>query len=99
MERLSLLPKTVTSHTTKRFRETFRKLPADVQEKAREAYRLWQQDPWNPRLSFKRVHQAKPIYSVRIGLDWRALGVRDGDNLVWFWIGSHADYDNLVSRL
>ncbi len=40
-----------------------------------------------------------PIYSVRIGLDYRALGVREGDDIVWFWIGSHADYDRLVSQL
>jgi hypothetical protein len=39
------------------------------------------------------------VYSVRVGLGWRALGVREGDVMVWFWIGSHADYDRLLETL
>jgi hypothetical protein len=33
---------------------------------------------------------------VRITIDYRALGIRDGDEIMWFWIGSHADYDALI---
>ncbi|WP_431028324.1 hypothetical protein [Rhizobium herbae] len=40
--------------------------------------------------------QAGRFWSVRIGSSWRALAVRDGDNLIWFWIGSHAHYDKLL---
>ncbi len=40
-----------------------------------------------------------PIDSVRISLDHRALGVRAGEDIVWFWIGSHADYDKVISQL
>jgi hypothetical protein len=32
-------------------------------------------------------------------MDYRALGVKEGDEIIWFWIGSHADYDRLLSRL
>jgi len=67
-----------------------------VQRRARAAYRLLQQDPSHPSLRFKLVHASRPIYSVRIGLAYRALGVRDGDVIIWFWIGSHADYDRLL---
>jgi len=70
-----------------------------VQERARAAYRLFQQEPSHPSLRFKVVHSSRPIYSVRIGLGYRALGVRDGDEIVWFWIGSHADYDRLLRVL
>jgi len=45
------------------------------------------------------VHPTEPVYSVRISLDYRALGVRDGDTVVWFWIGSHADHDRLLASL
>ncbi len=38
----------------------------------------------------------EPIYSVRISRGYRALGLRDGDLVTWFWIGSHADYDKLL---
>jgi hypothetical protein len=32
-------------------------------------------------------------------LHWRALGVREHETMVWFWIGSHADYDGMLARL
>ena len=50
-------------------------------------------------VGFRRVHPTRPIYSARISNSYRALGVRDGDEVIWFWIGSHADYDHLLSRL
>ena len=65
---------------------------------AREAYRLFQRDPFQRGLRFKRVHPEQPIYSVRVGRDYRAVGVRKGDEIVWYWIGSHSDYDKLLSR-
>jgi hypothetical protein len=45
------------------------------------------------------VHTIRPIYSARIGLDYRALAVVDGDTVIWFWIGSHADGDHLLRTL
>ncbi len=60
---------------------------------------IWREDPTHPGLQFKRVHPRQPIYSVRIGLDWRAVGARQGDTIVWFWIGSHAEYDALLKQL
>ena len=86
------------SHTTARFRSAFAVLPEDVQRQAREAYRLFKNDPYHPSLRFRQVHPVKPIYSARITRNYRALGVRDGDTITWFWIGSHSDYDKLVGR-
>ena len=40
-----------------------------------------------------------PAWSARVGIGHRALCVRDGDDVVWFWIGSHADDDRLVESL
>lgn len=87
------------SHTTKRFRAAFEALPEHIQRQARGAYKLFKQDPHHPGLRFKQVHPTRPIYSARINAEYRALGVRDGDEIIWFWIGSHADYDHLVSHL
>lgn len=45
------------------------------------------------------MSQRTPLYSVRIGISYRALGLREDDDLiVWIWIGSHTDYDKLLSR-
>jgi hypothetical protein len=87
------------SKTTERFRRAFAGLPAHVQDRAREAYRQFRNDPHHPSLRFKQVHLARPIYSARVGLAYRALAVRDGDVVVWFWIGTHADYDILLRQL
>ncbi|MEW5856168.1 MAG: hypothetical protein AB1861_02085 [Cyanobacteriota bacterium] len=87
------------SQTTARFWKTFEQLPDPVQQAARKAYQLWKQDPYHPSLHFKQVHSIKLIYSVRISREWRAVGFKEGDYIIWFWIGSHADYDNLLSQL
>jgi hypothetical protein len=84
------------SRTTERFRKAFSGLPDKVREQARVAYRLFQQNPFHPSLHFKQVHASKPIFSVRISRDYRALGVMQADSIVWFWIGSHSDYDTLL---
>ena len=86
----------MTSHTTERFRRAFVRLPRQVQQQAREAYALFLADPFHPRLHFKQVHPTEPIFSARIKSGYRAVGVRDGDSIIWFWIGSHADYDKLL---
>ena len=88
----------MNSHTTEAFRRLYRQLPIDVQQAARKAYRLWRANPYHPSLRFKRVHPADPIYSVRIALAWRAVGIRDGDTVIWYWIGSHSDYDRLLNH-
>ena len=69
-------------------------LPRDVQKHAAAAYVVWQQDAFHPSLHFKKV--APDIWSVRVGLAYRAIGRFEGDLLVWTWIGIHADYDRLL---
>ncbi|WP_446686561.1 ParE family toxin-like protein [Rhizobium laguerreae] len=54
---------------------------------------MLKQDPRHPSLHFKRVGR---FWSARVGASWRALAVSDGDDIIWFWIGSHADYDKLL---
>ena len=39
------------------------------------------------------------VYSVRVTLGFRALGLLEGEEITWFWIGSHADYDRLLKTL
>ena len=89
----------MNSRTTHRFRELIAALPAHVQRQAQEAYRLFQRDPAHPGLHFKRVNADPPIYSARVGIGHRAVGVLDGGTIIWFWIGSHADYDQLLKQL
>jgi len=87
------------SVTTIRFREAFAQLPTPVQLAAKAAYKKWKENHTHPGLNFKLVNSSTPIYSVRISLNYRALGILEEDTLIWFWIGSHADYDKLLKTL
>jgi hypothetical protein len=89
----------VKSRTTAQFRKAFVGLSEQLQEQTREAYRQFKQEPGHPSLRFKKVHPELPIYSVRISKTYRAVGQLDGDTVIWFWIGSHAEYDRLLSQL
>jgi hypothetical protein len=87
----------MTSKTTRRFRQMLAALPQELRSQAREAYRLFRENPHHPGLQFKKVHVTEPIYSVRITLDYRAVGVVDGAEIVWFWIGPYREYELLAA--
>lgn len=89
----------MNSRTTRTFRELFARLPSHVQKQAREAYRLFQANPQHPGLHFKKLFDDPVTFSARVGISYRAVASLDGDTLVWFWIGSHADYDKLLGKV
>lgn len=87
------------SHITADFRKSYQTLLAEIRQQARKAYKLFKQDPYHPSLRFKSIHPSKAYYSVRASLGYRAIGIREGDVIIWFWIGSYAAYDKLISQL
>jgi hypothetical protein len=70
-------------------------LPADVRDLADKNFRLLKADPKQPSHHFKLLASQR-IYSARVGLQYRTLGLPTADGVHWFWIGTHADYDRLV---
>jgi len=80
------------------FLAAFRQLPKEIRELARAKYRLFKVDPHHPSLQFKRVSVTDAIYSVRINRKYRALGLWEDNRIDWFWIGSHDEYDQLLSN-
>ena len=87
------------SFTDRSFWDAYQRIPDHVQRQARESYRFFASNPNHPSLDFKRVGRRRPVYSVRISDDYRALGVLDGGDIVWFWIGPHHEYDRLLRRI
>ena len=75
------------------FWQAYEKLPQRVRELADKNYALLKENPQHPSLHFKKVGR---YWSVRVGLRYRALAVEADEDLLWFWIGSHADYDELT---
>ena len=78
---------------TPSFWEAYRGLPEAAQALADKNFKLLKDNPQHPSLHLKRIGG---FWSVRIGLRYRALGQEVDDGILWFWIGSHADYDRLV---
>ena len=75
------------------FWTAYDQLPESIRKLADKCFDLLKRDPRHPSLHFKRVGRFR---SVRVGYRYRALAVENGDDLLWFWIGSHADYDALI---
>ncbi len=69
-------------------------LPEQVRQLADKNYELLKTDPHHPSLHFKRIGE---LWSVRVGEHYRALGIDVEEGITWFWIGTHADYDKIVS--
>jgi hypothetical protein len=75
------------------FWQAYEDLPEQVRALADRNYALLKENPQHPSLQFKKVGR---FWSVRVGLRYRALAVEADSDLVWYWIGSHADYDALI---
>lgn len=77
-----------------RFWDCYDRLPVEIQTQADERFALFSKNPSHPSLRFKQVG---PYWSVRVSYSYRALAMRNEEELTWFWIGTHADYDKLLS--
>lgn len=77
------------------FWRAYNALPAEVRSVADRCYDLLRTDPRHPSLQLKHIGT---LWSVRVGLHYRALGLDKPEGIVWFWIGSHAQYDKIISR-
>jgi hypothetical protein len=76
-----------------RFWSLYHDLPPEIRDLADKNFELLKADPRHPSLHFKLLGK---LWSVRIGMHFRALGHDVPHGVNWFWIGSHADYDKLV---
>ena len=88
----------MNSELTDDFRSCFRRLPNRIKRLARKNYQIWKANPQHPSVDFKRVGKKSPVYSIRVGIGWRALGLKQRDTVLWFWIGPHAEYDRLLKQ-
>ncbi|GAB6054387.1 hypothetical protein JCM17960_32070 [Magnetospira thiophila] len=69
--------------------DSFDDLPEEIRTLAEQTYRQWKQNPMTPGLRFKQIHQTQPIFSFRVGMKHRTVGVEAPDGtVVWFWVGS-----------
>jgi hypothetical protein len=86
------------SRGTDEFWELYYALPTDIRGAAREAYRKFSRNPAHPGLRLERLRSDPRVWSVRITRDYRAVAVRAGDDWLWFWIGTHGEFDRRFPR-
>jgi len=86
----------VRSSATPRFWKLFSRLPTGVQDLAIEKYELFRQNPFHPSLGFQEKGK---VWTVDIGRSHRAIAFRNEDHLTWFWIGSHEEYNRVLSHV
>lgn len=76
------------------FWSAYDSLPNRVQQLADRNFEILKENPNHPSLHFKKIGRYR---SVRVGIRYRALAVEIKDGLLWFWIGSHSEYDKIVN--
>lgn len=77
------------------FWRRYQKLPTAIQRLADKNYQLLKADPNHRSLHYKHVGKYR---SVRVGDHYRALAIEADQDLIWFWIGTHAEYNLIVKR-
>jgi hypothetical protein len=73
----------------------FESLPSAVRVSASKNFDLLKINPRHPSLQLKKTGR---FWSVRASLSFRALAVESGSDYVWFWIGPHDKYMQIISR-
>ena len=85
------------SATLPSFWKAYRSLDKTIKHRARNTYQLWAENPFHPSLRFKCINSEESIWSVRVTLGYRAVGIFEEDTVTWFWIGNHDDYERFFS--
>lgn len=75
------------------FWRVYHNLPKEVQRLADKNFELLKAEPSHPSLHLKKVGHFR---SARVGLHYRALAVEVAQGLLWFWIGTHEEYDRIL---
>ena len=82
--------------TTDRFWKFYERLPESVQKVSKQNFQLLKENPWYPSLHFKKVGK---LWSVRAGINHRALAIEDGKEFIWVWIGTHDEYERMIKEV
>ena len=82
----------MSHHATPDFWKRYHRLPAHIRNLADRSFSLLKRDPRHPSLHLKKVGRH---WSGRVGDHYRALGVQSPQGILWYWIGTHAEYDHM----
>lgn len=87
----------MTHHAAPSFWKCYQALPAEIQRLADKNFAFLKGNPAHPSVQFKRVKSSR-LRSARVGDHYRALATDCGDAVLWFWIGTHEAYNQIIRR-
>lgn len=84
-------------YTTRKYWQRYETLPSHAKHTADKNFELLKANPRHASLRLKKVGK---FWSVRAGINYRALGIDEptGTGIIWFWVGTHAQYDTLLAK-
>ena len=85
----------MTHFTSSDFWDYYKNLPRTVKKIADKNFELLKENPHHPSLHFKKIDRYR---SIRISKYYRALAIEVPEGLLWFWIGSHPEYDKILGK-
>jgi Txe/YoeB family toxin of Txe-Axe toxin-antitoxin module len=83
----------VNSRGTEDFWKLYHGLPSHIRNTAQNAFQKFLDNPAHPSLQLERLKFDSRAWSVRITRNHRAVARRYDDDWLWFWIGSHEEFD------
>lgn len=89
------MPKNLTRYTSSSFWQSYNQLPLSLQKLADQKYQLLKQNPRHSSLKLKKIRN---LWAVRVSKNYRALGFDESDGILWFWIGNHDQYEQILSK-
>lgn len=83
---------------TERFWRAYQALPLEIRNRADKQFALLKNNPQHPSLQFKKVGESlgQEVWSARVTLNYRALSVKRADGFLWFWVGDHKAYEEMI---
>ena len=85
--------------TTAKFWQRYSVLPSEIRVRADQKFVFLKADRQHPSLRFRKVgeRRGQEIWSARITLGYRAVAIKREYGYLWFWIGDHEAYEELIS--
>jgi hypothetical protein len=83
----------VNSSGTEDFWKLYHGLPPQIRNAAQNSFQKFLENPAHPSLQLERLKSDSRAWSVRVTRNYRAVARRYDDDWLWFWIGSHEEFD------
>jgi len=85
----------VNHFASSRYWTCYDALPEDVRQQADRQFALLKSNPSHPSLHFMKVGKFR---SARVIPLVGTSATESGNDLIWFWVGTHTEYERLIKK-